>query len=383
MKKRIAIIHPDFSLGGAGSVAVFTLEALKNDFKLFFITTEEVNYKEINEFFGTSFNKNDFTNIVVPKNKLVRKLIKPAFLLKVAFAQRYIKKRHNSFDLLFCTRCEMDFGLKKGIQYIHFPVIKDDYLREVGQMNNGLFLKKGIIRNIYYYFFWEISKTNLSRLRENTTLTNSNWTGEVIKRAYGIKNFIVLYPPVKNDFPLVNWKEKEEGFVCIGKVSSNKRIIEMIKILKKVREAGKNVHFHILGGAGDLEYSKKVDSLVLKYEEWLSWHKKLGRKDMVDLIAKHKYGIHGMKNEHFGIAVAELFNANCIPFVHNSGGQVEIVENDYLKYDSDDDAVRKIVYFLNKKMLQEKISKKNKLIKFDIEDFKTNLLDIIKDGLNK
>jgi glycosyltransferase involved in cell wall biosynthesis len=32
-----------------------------------------------------------------------------------------------------------------------------------------------------------------------------------------------------------------------------------------------------------------------------------------------------MENEHFGIAVAEMLRAGCIPFVHDSGGPVEIV----------------------------------------------------------
>ena len=42
-------------------------------------------------------------------------------------------------------------------------------------------------------------------------------------------------------------------------------------------------------------------------------------------MAQHRYGIHTMENEHFGIGVAEMVRAGCIPFVHDSGGPVEIV----------------------------------------------------------
>jgi glycosyltransferase involved in cell wall biosynthesis len=41
-----------------------------------------------------------------------------------------------------------------------------------------------------------------------------------------------------------------------------------------------------------------------------------------------RYGIHGMLDEHFGMAPAELAAAGCIVFVPNDGGQVEIVDDD-------------------------------------------------------
>jgi hypothetical protein len=46
---------------------------------------------------------------------------------------------------------------------------------------------------------------------------------------------------------------------------------------------------------------------------------------MVQEVARHRYGLHTMENEHFGIAPAELQRAGCIMFVHRSGGPMEIV----------------------------------------------------------
>jgi glycosyltransferase involved in cell wall biosynthesis len=69
---------------------------------------------------------------------------------------------------------------------------------------------------------------------------------------------------------------------------------------------------------------------------------KIPREHLVDLLTTHRYGIHGMEYEHFGIAVAEFLAAGMIPFVPNSGGQVEIVDrHDAVTYDSVDEVVAK------------------------------------------
>jgi hypothetical protein len=67
------------------------------------------------------------------------------------------------------------------------------------------------------------------------------------------------------------------------------------------------------------------------------------RSELVRLIASQRYGIHGMDEEHFGMAPAEMVRAGCIVWVRNGGGQVEIVGSDErLLYASVEDAVAKI-----------------------------------------
>ena len=48
-----------------------------------------------------------------------------------------------------------------------------------------------------------------------------------------------------------------------------------------------------------------------------------------------------MKQEHYGMAVAELVLGGCLTSVHDDGGQVEIVTNPKLRYTSVEDAVEK------------------------------------------
>ena len=53
-----------------------------------------------------------------------------------------------------------------------------------------------------------------------------------------------------------------------------------------------------------------------------------------------------MKNEHFGIAVAEMMQAGCITFIHDSGGQTEIVNLRELRYQTKEEAIEKIIQVL-------------------------------------
>ncbi len=76
---------------------------------------------------------------------------------------------------------------------------------------------------------------------------------------------------------------------------------------------------------------------------WFRIRYNLTRQELVQEVARHRYGIHTMENEHFGIAPAELQRAGCITFVHRSGGPMEIVgHRDELMFTDADEACDKI-----------------------------------------
>jgi glycosyltransferase involved in cell wall biosynthesis len=76
-------------------------------------------------------------------------------------------------------------------------------------------------------------------------------------------------------------------------------------------------------------------------------------------MATHRYGIRGMREEHFGMAPAEMLRAGMIVWVPNGGGQVEIVgSNADLVYDSEDDAVEKITRALRSKRVEDDLRAK-------------------------
>jgi len=325
---------------------------LKKDYDLTLITTEDVNFPELNAFFGTDLKPGEVETLEarLPLGHWLN-----GFLMKIAAAEKYYQIHRKDYDLAIATRCEMDLG-EPGIQYIPCPIWNDQMLRETGQLPTGWQYRKGFLRWTYRRIAMWIGQYREERMKQNITLVDSNWIGERVREAYGIEAKTV-YPPVKNDFIRIPWNEREEGFVCIGAVSSGKHVEKMISIIDQVRQVSVQVHFHIIGGCSDPTYAKKIARLCEENCKWLFWEGKVPREELVRLVARHKYGIHGMPNEHFGIAVAEMVKAGCIPFVPNGGGQVEIVQDRRLIYEDTEDAVCKIVNILNNEVIQKDIGK--------------------------
>ena len=88
-------------------------------------------------------------------------------------------------------------------------------------------------------------------------------------------------------------------------------------------------------------YERRIRALAAT-RPWVVVRDGLDRAALLDLMSRCRYGLHGMVDEHFGMAPAELVEAGCLTFVHRSGGQTEIVESDDLTYVDVDDAVARI-----------------------------------------
>ena len=115
-------------------------------------------------------------------------------------------------------------------------------------------------------------------------------------------------------------------------------------------------------------------------------HDNLSREELLHLLARNRYGIHANLEEHFGIAVAEMLLAGCIPFVYEKGGPVEIVGDDpHLTYACADDAVEKILHMVNNPILQrstlEKLAARGQL--FTVERFMRDVRALVARELNR
>jgi glycosyltransferase involved in cell wall biosynthesis len=185
-------------------------------------------------------------------------------------------------------------------------------------------------------------------MKQNVTLVNSHWTGQAVQRFFNISAKTV-YPPIPGVSSLCPWGEKENGFVCIGRLNPAKRIDHIIEILSQVRRKGEDVHLHIIGKSLP-EHVRYLDGLrnrVHRAGGWISLHEDLSRQELLTLIAKHRFGIHNTPDEPFGIAVAEMIRAGCVVFTPWTGGQVEITgHDDRLHFSSVEEGAEKIVALL-------------------------------------
>jgi glycosyltransferase involved in cell wall biosynthesis len=148
---------------------------------------------------------------------------------------------------------------------------------------------------------------------------------------------------VPGEFASPPWSERESGFVCVGRLSPEKRIDTIVDILRRVRAAGDEVDLHVVGVPDDRRHVRLVRRLAREHADWLRVHINLSRPKLVQLVTRQRYGIHAMLDEPFGIAVAEMVRAGNIVFVPTTGGPAEIVgERPELRWSDADDAVAKI-----------------------------------------
>jgi glycosyltransferase involved in cell wall biosynthesis len=381
LRPRIAIIHTGYQwLGGAEAVAVWTIEALRDFYDVTVFTISPMVIDHINRFYGTTFAPKDLQIEEIPLPKILKNNPGRFWHLKRHWAMRYCRSIANRFDLCISTYYEMDFG-RRGIQYVHSPGFAAGMFDKLNQFINER--QRSTFKKLYRRLSAIVSGFSIERVKQNITLVNSNWTGRIIGGAYGIEP-ITVYPPIPEDLPSIPWDEKENGFVCIGRLAPAKRVDIIIEVLKTVRNKGWDIHLHIIAGeVRDKKYYEKIREMQKQNSSWIFLEGHLKRKQLVHLIARHKYGIHGMRNEHFGIAVAEMVKAGNIVFVPNDGGQVEIVDSEHLTYETEEEATEKIVRVLSDGNLQTSLrahlAKRAKI--FSITRFMQEMRGIVREAL--
>jgi len=335
-------------------VAAWAIQAVKDLAPVTVLTFDAITPDDLNARFGTNLQAGDFE--VVRCRFPSGRTGQPRWtLLKLHWLMRRCKRWPDRRVLFFSTSSEMDFG-QPGVQYVDFPQFAERATREMGLFPPQRWVHRSSwLRAAYLQVGRMLSGFSEKGVRANLTLTVSDWTGEIVRKVYGIATKTV-YPPVTLEFPSVPFLDREKGFVCVGRIAPSKRILEIMRILGAVREQGHDVHLHVIGPPGEPAYMRKVLATARSEGSWISIEGPLERARLAELIARHRFGIHGMPNEHFGLAVAEMAKAGCIVFVPKGGGQTEIVDYDKrVIYEDEGDAVEKITQVLVDERLQVKL----------------------------
>jgi glycosyltransferase involved in cell wall biosynthesis len=340
MKRLLLIHHTMQPPGGGSAVGAWALQALRASYEVTLLTWTPVDFASVNRAYGTDLD--DAGIRVETLSPLLRGLLEtvPARLallsMNLLFRKARSLQRLRRFDVIVCTNNEIEVGVPV-IQYVHYPwaaLPRPDEGDHWYHITTLLGLYRGLCKQISGF-----RKEPVSR---NRTLVNSDWTGAVFQGFYGVP-VRTLYPPVPGGFPQIPFAERDDGFVCLGRLSREKEIEKLIDILVRVRARGHAIRFHIVGHIDVPVYARRLYRAAKAHGDWLSFHHDLPRDTLAALVTQNRYGIHGMVGEHFGIAPAELQKAGCITFVPDDGGPVEIVGHDErVIYHSVDDAVEKI-----------------------------------------
>ncbi|MDJ0713504.1 MAG: glycosyltransferase family 4 protein [Prochloraceae cyanobacterium] len=339
-RKKIAVYYYAFMGGGAEAVCLWILEGLKKEYDLTLFTFSDVDFEKLNSMYGTNLSNeyvtvkslmpnilSSLSNFAIANNKALRKLF-------IHLLIRYFKSKQSDYDLMLSAYNAMDLGCK-GIQYIHWVNVVEG--------------------NAFHH---KISDFSEERLKSNISVANSYLVADAVKSQYG-SDSTVVYPPVVIELPDTSWEQKENAFICSGRLTEAKQPHKIIEILSEVRKKGFDIKLYLTGGGGGSsawQYKSFVKQMVAENSEWVTLYENLKYKDYIDVLAKCKYGIH-FKQEPFGISIAEMMKAGAIPFLRSKGGQVEIVgeHNQEILFDDEEDAVEKIVKVISDPEKQKKI----------------------------
>ncbi len=282
----------------------------------------------------------------LPKSVIIRSLgkrieVAPPFTIykRRRHFVELLKKYRSSleYDYLFSTQSSSPFEpvflnkAKKNIAYVHFPEIHFDYATA------------RLRRRLYLWLFKKWVEQGISKL--DMVFCNSNYTREMIEcfwKSHGVKDPIVVYPPVNLD-----------SFWCDAPLSERrKRVIYVARfipvkrheIMKKLASDLPSYEFVSVGGLIDAEkswFNKFSENLPPNY----ALKTNLPGPDLVKMLHDSRMYVHLMVGEHFGIAPVEGLASGCVTLVHNSGGMKEFIPDEF-RWETYDDLKEKIVRYM-------------------------------------
>ena len=340
-RSRVLVVYPDLRPpGGAAGVTAWMLQALKDEYETTLLTLSACDLDAVNACFGTSLAPRDVRVLRAWASlaDVLDRIPLPLALLRNHLLYARCRRIGADFDLVVNTTNEAWLG-RPSIQYVHFPW---GYWPRPAVELRWFHRLPGVLR-AYYACCARLSAFDRSRMGENLMLANSDWTGAKVRECYG-GTTVTLYPPVVDGVSPPAWGERERAFLCVGRIAPEKRLEEIVRILARVRRTQPELRLHLVGARSRVHaaYYRRVRSLVAAHAGWLTLDESADRAALAQSMARHRYAIHGMVDEHFGMAVAEMARAGCIVFAHDSGGQREITADPRLLYADDDDAVAKI-----------------------------------------
>jgi glycosyltransferase involved in cell wall biosynthesis len=314
------------------------VEALKADHAVTLLAWQRPDLTALNRFFGTTLRPDDLavTLAPAPLRALVAAIPAPTYLLRTALLLRLAKRRARDFDVLLTGDNEADFG-PRGVQYINYPW---DLLPRPA-LERRWYHRRALV-TAYRELCIRLAEFSDERMRRTPALVSSDYVGRLVDRRYGLVPR-TLYPPVMGAFPSVDWERREpRTFLCVGRIAPDKQLDRVIDVLVRVRAEVPDVRLRLVG-TPEGAYAQRIAARARAEGPWITIQSGLTRAALFALMAGHRYGIHGHLNEHYGMVVAEMVHAGCIVWVPDDGGQVEIVGDPRLRYDTVEGAAAAIV----------------------------------------
>ena len=170
-------------------------------------------------------------------------------------------------------------------------------------------------------------------------MINSKFTRDLFNIEYDVK-LDVIYPASLQNFNSKDYKLKSKKYITFfSRIVDYKRP----ELILDLAFQYPNLQFIIMGGLpkNQISFFNSIKMRVLD-ESLNNITFKVNPTNSVvnNILSKTKIYFFPAKYEHFGITTIEAINMGAIPFVHDSGGQKEIVNNEILRF-NDKNLLRK------------------------------------------
>ncbi|MFB6125751.1 MAG: glycosyltransferase [Halolamina sp.] len=316
---RVAVFHNTLDFrGGADAVCLHACAALARDHEVTLFTASATDPAAVAAQFGVDFDaavvQPPGASAVAAALESLGPRIGPQLAARTALLRAFFRRRADAYDAAISTANELSLSLP-SVQYVHFPQFRLDETAagDAGRLNR----------------LWSQLAAPADGDLDGRTrlLANSAWTADVVESVYGVRPS-VCHPPVD---PIDGraWEDREAGVLVLGRVAPDKRALEAVEVLDRLRERGYDLTGRIVGSAPPTyrDYVAQVERAAAE-RPYLTVETDVSRDRVIDLLGRYRYGLNVKPREHFGMAVAEYVAAGMVPFAPDDGGQADVLAGD-------------------------------------------------------
>jgi len=307
-----------------------------------------------------------------PINRLFSRALLLRRLLAAPYLGRLIRKLRHRYDLIIETQSNVPFRWADAT-YLHFPLV--DMLK--------FYLEHQYRLRLYERAYNSLAIWMARALSDGTkpVMTNSTWTANYIRGAYGSQRVYVVHPPVNVEELSSIGGDRGRVVLTVSRIDWGKKVTEIPEIARLLPEA----EFYLVGATGPAS-GPVVRELKRRAEGLRNFHFEtdVPRRRIIELMSQASIYLHPPFAEHFGIAIAEAAATGLVPVVYrDGGGWTDIVSriDQGLGYTSVEEAAHIIRSLLNDPgRLKELSARAREVAKgFSYERFKERLNEVIKE----
>jgi alpha-1,2-mannosyltransferase len=330
------IVHTSLNpRGGSERLAITAMQALsKMGSEINLTTFEKPNISQLESAYGEA------------ATSIIRRI-------KTTNILRSLKKTESNkhYDLIINTHGDMlpyflpSFSKSNAITYCHFPLAK--YLIDSKDPEYAKFLRSTILstmptrkKNSYQKYFDLARTAYIHMLKKTTVLSNSEFSRNVILKAFGVDS-VVLSPPVDVDFfrnmsllsSSSSNNNRKDTILVIARFHPTKKIENAIRLAKLLKDRKIGSRMKIVGNlpSGTPDYLFYLKEMVGHYDldDYVKFEINVNFSKLLKLMRESKVYLHPLVGEPFGISTVEAMSSGLIPVVPNIGGHTEFVPPKY------------------------------------------------------